>query len=390
MKYFAIILAGVLWMGHLPAQNHVQKLAFYGPQTKPSPTAQAFLGIYSEQLSEEKARKLGFDNLYGSYVTRIVENSAAERAGVLPFDYIFGIDEYRTGKEQNLTQIIKRYESGQDATLHLYRQSKKQTLEVAFGSRSENAPSKRDKCQDPFLGISATKLKEGVNQGITVNIVSNSTAESIGMEDGDHVIAINGYRMLDWQDISTAINALEVGDKITVEFLRDGQKQQLKGPIKSYCETKPDEGFSFELEQAPRPGQWFDRYFKKGDAVTIITNGADEVNVDIRDMSTDEAQRARREKSIELEAANNLSIEGLSIEPEDESFELEFTLPGNGPTIIRIYNELGRLIYQYDLGEFSGAFRDEVNLSQNKDSQYYLEIRQGRRSASKKITLSSD
>ncbi|MCO6492982.1 MAG: PDZ domain-containing protein [Phaeodactylibacter sp.] len=376
MKYFTMLLAGLLWASCLPAQATTQETAF--------------LGIYSEQISREKARKLGFDNLYGSYVTRVIENSAAERAGVQPFDYIYGIDEYRTGKEQSLTQIIHKYKSGQSATLHLYRKDNKRTLPVTFGARSERKSQETDKCKDPFLGISATKTSESEQEGVTVKIIDNSTARAIGMEDGDHIVAINGFRMLDWQDITTAIHALKAGDKITVEFLRDGRKMKESGPIKSYCETKPGEAVKMEIEVAPMPGEWFDRYFKKRGEETAITGETRVTAIKVEDIGPDEAGQVNREKGIGLKGAGNLSIEDFSLELDGEEFELEFTLPDNGATNIRIYNEAGRLIYQYDLGEFSGDFRDEVNLPANKPGSFYLEVEQGGKSAAKKIVLFSN
>ena len=347
----------------------------------------AFLGVYSEQLSKEKARKLGFDNLYGSYVTQVVRNSAAERAGVLPFDYIYGIDEYRTGQEQSLTRIIRKYEVGEDAKLYLYRKGNKQVLPVSFGSRGEGRSRPKDDCEDPFLGISATNSKGKKPEGVTVNIIDNSTAEAIGMEDGDHIVSINGYRMMDWQDISTAINAMKVGEKIKVEFIRGNDREKRSGPIKSHCETKRDEAINLELQMAPQPGEWFDRYFKGGDNTTIIIGRGDDVEVEVQDLNADDVERLRREKGIELQGTNNLAVEGLQLESDEETFTMGFNLPSSGETTIHIYNDAGRLIYQYDLGNFSGEFQDEVNLSQSGSGNYVLEIRQANKSLSKRISL---
>ena len=144
-----------------------------------------------------------------------------------------------------------------------------------------------------------------------------------------------------------------------------------------------------EIKVAPQPGEWFDRYFKKGEEQTIIFSVADEVQANVQSLSSDEAARVNREKGISLKAANNLAVEGLSVEQNKDLFELEFTLAGSGDTNIRIFNDAGRMIYQYDLGNFSGDFTDEVNLSQNGKGNFFLEIQQGNRSVTKKITLSS-
>lgn len=383
-----MLLAGLLLAGLLYGQTAAQSPAILRVKPDISLDGMAFLGIYSEQLSHEKARKLGFDNLYGSYVTRIVENSAAERAGVMPFDYIYGVDEYRTGKEQNLTHIIHKYEPGQKATLYFFRQSRKRTLQVTFGSRGESSSREKDKCNDPFFGITPSQKAKNEMEGVTVNIIGNSTAKAIGMENGDHIVSINDYRMLDWQDISTAINMMKVGERITVEFLRQGRQMKKSGPIKSYCETKPEEAVTMEIEPAPQPGDWFNRYFNKGEGQALIIGKGREVKADIRNLNPEESARLKREKNIEMSPLNNLAVEELSIQQEEDKFELEFTLPTTNETTIRIYNQAGRLIYLYDLGNFSGTFRDEVNLSQNGAGVFFLEIQQGNRSSAKKITLS--
>ena len=374
MRYFAILMACLLWASHLSAQYTTRE--------------PAFLGIYSEQISQEKARKLGFDNLYGSYVSRVVENSAAQRAGVQPFDYIYGIDEYRTGKEQTLAQIIRKYTADQDATLHFYRKGKNRTLNITFSTRSGQRTEASDKCQDPFFGISAAEMNEPETEGITVNIIDNSTAKTIGMEDGDHITAINDYRMLDWQDIKTAINTMKVGNQIAVDFIRNGKKMKKQGPIKSYCETKPDEAMQMEINVAPRPGDWFDRYFTKGEEPAIVFRSDNELQINIQSLGADEVARVNREKGLSLKGANNLAIEALSIEQDEDTVELKFTLPGNGETTVRIYNDTGRMIYQYDLGDFTGNFKDEANLFQNGAGNFFLEVQQGDRSVTKKITLS--
>jgi len=361
-----------------------------GHNTYYQPQSTAFLGIFSEQLPEEKARKLGFDNLYGSYVSRVVENSAAERAGVQPFDYIYGIDEYRTGKEQDLTKIIHKYKPDQAATLYLYRKGGKRSLKVTFGARTESKSQERDRCQAPFFGISARRLDGKERDGVAVNIVDNSTAKAIGMEDGDQIININGYLIIDWQDISTAVNVMEVGDEINVEFIRNSQKMKKRGPIKSYCETKPDEAMNKEIRVAPQPGEWFDRYFKNEEGQVAAKGGNEQtLRIEVQQLGADEAASMKREKGIDLDASNSLAVEDFSLEQDEDALEMEFTLPNSGETTIRIYNQAGRMVYQYGLGNFSGEFRDEVNLAQNGMGQYFLEIRQGNKTAAKKLTLSS-
>ncbi|MEK7254358.1 MAG: hypothetical protein AAB316_06420 [Bacteroidota bacterium] len=52
-----------------------------------------YLGVEAIHISEEKAKKLGFTNVHGSYVSKVMERSSAKQAGLQPFDYIYGVDE---------------------------------------------------------------------------------------------------------------------------------------------------------------------------------------------------------------------------------------------------------------------------------------------------------
>ena len=52
----------------------------------------AFLGVNIADMSESKAKKLGLENPYGTYVSSVIKNSAADKGGIKPLDYIHGND----------------------------------------------------------------------------------------------------------------------------------------------------------------------------------------------------------------------------------------------------------------------------------------------------------
>ncbi len=347
----------------------------------------AFLGINSDRLSEEKARKLGFDNPYGHYVTKVIENTAADRANIQPFDYIYGVDEYRTGRNQDLTSILRKYRPEEEAVIHLVRRDQRQTLPVTFSHRSEARYRDHDKCEEPFFGVrSAHASHQGM--GVPVDIVSNSTAEAMGLKDGAVIRRINGYPIFDWTDISTAIDNMEVGQEISVEYSLNGATRTGRQEIKSYCDTKT------RITKTD-DNDWSDWMKNDNEGVAVTPRrsprGMDVDNIRVRmaDLSNREADEMRRQHNVDMPVDNNLRIEDLKLSPNPNKglFHLNFNLPQNGETIVRIYNEAGRQIYNYDLGPFSGRFDDEVNISQNGAGTYFLEIRQGDRSITKKVVL---
>lgn len=340
----------------------------------------AFIGVNFNQISNEKAKRLGFDNPYGLYVTTILANSAAEKAGVQPFDYIYGIDEYRVGQDQTLGYILKKYSPGDKATLHIMRRGRWQTLPITFGRREDARGVYRSECEEAFFGIRQNNEVPS-KEGIPVTIIANSTAKELGMEDGDVILTINGHKMIDWTDISTAVNNMQVGEKIRVEYMRGNQKRSGSHTIKSHCDTN-EATYSFNNAQRRN-------WTGKGNTIVIENINVRNVQVNIEDVSTIEI-RSLQEKNVEIAAGNSLRPQRLDIQPNTAGknvFYLQFVLPSRGDTSIRIFNEAGRLIYEYELTDFSGTFNDEVNLLQNGMGTYYLTIKQGNNRLTKKVVL---
>ncbi len=356
----------------------------------PKPEERAFLGINSNTITEDKAKALGFDNAYGSYVTEIIPGTAAEKAGLKPFDYIFGIDEHRTGPEVDLTYLLKKYKAGDKATVHFIRQGKAQTVEVSFTGRATGPRIMvKSRCDQPFLGVSESYWREeSSGKGVPVDIVSNSTAEAMGMKNGDVILRIDGYPIVDWSDISVAISRKKPGDEIAVLYRRGNTEIENTLPIKSVCDTKGKEGSSWEInlgenfpfgerKSNPAPDESY-QPVNMGSVTTGFTN-----------VEAAEAADLKTRFNIDMSAVNDLTLEDVQLQPNPGVglFRLQFRLPESGLTTVRIYNAAGRLIYEYELGVFSGEFSDDVDISQNGAGNYYLEVRQGERSAAKKITL---
>ena len=68
--------------------------------------------------------------------------------------------------------------------------------------------------------------------------MDKSTAQSIGLEDGDLITHINGFPILDWTDMGTAIDMMEVGNQMKITYERKGETSTSNGMIKSLAETK--------------------------------------------------------------------------------------------------------------------------------------------------------
>ena len=332
-----------------------------------------FLGIEIAPLSKEKAQKLGFANPYGSYVKRVIPRTSAEKAKLLPFDYIYGIDEYRVNEDRKLGYILSQFYIGDKATIYLIRKGKQMQLPVVFIKSENTYTIEEDKCKSPFFGIEPNHSAP-TSQGIRISVISNSTAKAIGVTNKDIILQINGHSMIDWVDISTAIDAMKVGQVIKVKYVRNGVACYAEGPIKSFCDTK--------LFQSAQPkasitgqNQW---------------NPKKMVSVSIAQPSTTEVQRINRNTDLALPLRNTLELIKLEVNTQspEGTFPMRFQLSKSSPIVVRIYNASGRIVYDYELKAFNGSFEDAIDISENGKGDYYLVIKQETKANLQRITLS--
>lgn len=351
----------------------------------------AFLGITSTGISLDKAEKLGFDNPYGSYVNTIMGNSAAEVAGLQPFDYVYGIDEYRTGSDQSLTGILKKYDIGETATLHFVRKGELRKQEVTFTDRAIADRNPRLRCTNPFLGVQQSHQAKP-DMGVQVNIIAGSTAEEVGLRDGDVITRINGYPILDWADLGTAVDAMNVSDPITVEYERDGRLNKGSAPLQSECDQRDSYPISGDRNIHIRGNGTVINLFGEPQEEDEEAVDLNKMEINLKDMPREERLEIADRYSLEIPENDDLTVNNLRLFPNPSMgmFRLEFTLPQKGDTDILIYNTSGRQIYQYEVGGFTGTFSDDVDIAQNGPGAYFLIIRQNDRATAQKVILTKN
>ncbi|HEB62795.1 MAG TPA: PDZ domain-containing protein, partial [Bacteroidetes bacterium] len=216
--------------------------------------------------------------------------------------------------------------------------------------------------------------------------VANSSAEKMELKDGDLITKINNHPIIDWRDLSIAVSNLKPNDLIQVEFIRDNKRMISSGHI-GKCEdkNKKDTDLGYDLEEpmetilSEEVPTDFAEDFGPYQAPDIL----------IEEIQTNELTDNESNPIIDLSLVNDLKIEKLNLYTGTEQgiFYLSFLLPEVGNTSIKLYNDLGNLVYQYDLNDFGGTFRDEVDLSDTPRGIYFMEISQNKKSVNKKITL---
>lgn len=317
----------------------------------------AFLGIEYVPVSKKKAITLGFHNYFGCYVTRVIPGTGAFLAGIKPFDYIYGVDHYRVSEMMNLGSILSKYATGDQAILHYIRNSKPDSSKITFLQKELTRYAPADKCDEPFLGV-RQNLESPIEKGVKIEVVKNSTAMDMGLKDSDIILQINGYPMLDWDDIRTAVSNSLVGEPIAVTFVRGSKITTFTSNLKSYCDTHlipPSDA------QTPKGNFNYPYFFKIETIHPIIIEDINE------------------KLHLKLPEKNSLDVKNVEIIWKDSEAQLSFYLDGSGSISIQLFDHEGLTVFDYLKSNFQGSFFETINLKIEENSQenlFYLLIKQ--------------
>jgi S1-C subfamily serine protease len=116
----------------------------------------AYMGVSSQALYPQLARKLGLDTTYGGLISEVVSGGPAEKAGLEGGNdkLRFQAAEYRTGgdvilqvdgqnivEENDLARVISAHKPGDKVTLTILHDNQREHVELTLGKRPDNPSS---------------------------------------------------------------------------------------------------------------------------------------------------------------------------------------------------------------------------------------------------------
>lgn len=385
------------------------------------------LGVYIETVDPEVSKETGQPK-EGVLITGIVEGSGAENAGLKKGDVITAIDGEAVNNHDAITKIVQSHKKGDKIDVEYYRDGKKANVTSELGETKmmfrhmmkhdfdfefddeefeqrleEHLKEMKESGQMPhkmmrkfhmegsnkaFLGVTiAEKNDDSDVEGVVIkSVFENSSAENMGLKAGDIITKINGDDVNTFTDLVDALGKTEPGDKVKISYSREGSQKKSSGEMKSRLDTR-GEDFIFDMRCCD-PESMKNCKFPKG-SMMINTPNDREVMVIIKidDISKEEAENLSEIIDEEINLDNNLEMMELGFTPNPGTgeFNIMFDLPKEGNTTIRVMDINGRVVFNEDLGLFSGAYKGNINITEEPSGIYFLFVNQGDRQFSKKI-----
>jgi serine protease Do len=230
-----------------------------------APGRGSFLGVDVCEVVRDRMSALKLKEERGVEITRVQEDSPAEKAGLKAGDVVLEFNGQRVEGTEQFIRLVREIPAGREAKVGISRNGSVQTLTATMGARKSMAapeawgamrlpevapippgqpvipevPHIYMSVRSPLLGIEGESLSPqlaeffGVKDGVLVRTVQRGTAaEKAGIKAGDVITRIDGEAVSSTRDIATAMRGLR-GKKTTfpVTVMRDRRETTLNVAI---------------------------------------------------------------------------------------------------------------------------------------------------------------
>ena len=270
-----------------------------------------------------------------------------------------------------------------------------------------------------FLGV--TPSEEQTESGVKVDVEPETSAEKMGLQSGDVILSINGISLNSFDQLAEVVSTLQPESEIVVKVLRDGREKEITGQIgkrsvsgfedfRIFHDFKgQDEGgnyfydYEFDMDaedieqrmqdlllELDRQQEMIeDERGKIQDELERMQDDRETIIVQIRiaEISAEEAAEVNKNAEPKLRTQNDLALEQISFypNPNDGILNLNFVTTEKQPIKVVLYNGIGEMVYLEERSGFDGNYNKTIDISDEPNGTYYLQIMQNGKSYSKKI-----
>jgi membrane-associated protease RseP (regulator of RpoE activity) len=184
----------------------------------------AWLGIEPVYVTEAMAKQLGLSISGGVLVSRVIENSPAEKAGLLQGDIIYELDHREVENSDELRHLLSKSDPGERVRITVFRDRKRKVFYAKLGEAvSAGSTSSVRQIAGEIIpndlrwGIVVSELTEslrkaydipGKENGVVVMMVApGSAADKAGLIKGDVIRQVDGARIDDLVGFFEAIGS---------------------------------------------------------------------------------------------------------------------------------------------------------------------------------------
>ena len=203
----------------------------------------SWLGVYIQGITPEIAEQFNLSEAKGVLVGDVVKDSPAEEAGIKTGDIIKKVNNEEVNSPGELQDKIRNVDIGKNADIEVVRDGKTINFIVKIVEmptvEEEGSESPKEKVFSVQTGLKVESVTTEIAKelglpwvkGLVINeVVLGSSADDMGLQQGDIVLEANRTEVSSIEEWENAINKLEPGDTLLLLVFRSGHTYYV--PIK--------------------------------------------------------------------------------------------------------------------------------------------------------------
>jgi len=225
-------------------------------------TSGSYLGLGVVELTSERAKALNLKEEQGVEVTRVEDDSPAEKAGVKIADVVTEYNGQRVEGMEQFMRLVRETPPGREVKLTVIRGGSSQQIALRTGSRKNwlasrygegvveiprielpdiripDVPRAVMSWRSSVLGIEGESLDSqlaeffGVKEGVLVrSVLKGSAAEKAGLRAGDVIVRVDDAKVATPKEVSSAVRSARAKKTVSVAAIREKHEMTFAVPV---------------------------------------------------------------------------------------------------------------------------------------------------------------
>ena len=163
------------------------------------------LGVTTQDLTPELVKAFNLKDIRGAAISRIENNSPAEKAGLLLGDIVVAANGKQVRNSHELRNIIGLLQIGDKVDIEYYRGNDKKETTAVIG-KQERPQLTGEKLHSRLQGTILNNTERDQVEGIVIEKINTASyAWKIGLRPGDVIVSANQYRVHNLDELKQVI-----------------------------------------------------------------------------------------------------------------------------------------------------------------------------------------
>ncbi|MCK5121975.1 MAG: PDZ domain-containing protein, partial [Methylococcales bacterium] len=164
------------------------------------------LGVTTQNLTTDLVKAFDLKSTQGAVISKVTENSAADKAGMEPGDIIVSLNDKKVKGSHQIRNIIGLLQIGDEVNIDLMRGNEKKTVKVVI-EKPEQKQLAGNLLHRTLKGTVLIATQKGQIEGVLfAKIEANSYAWRAGLRPGDVIVSANRYRVHNLDELKQVVD----------------------------------------------------------------------------------------------------------------------------------------------------------------------------------------